>query len=73
LLWILANGLDCYCDASTPKEELQSAYDITLAIRAMLQKSDDEALNGKLWYFDDTISGYEKRLKQYPPNAFMAN
>jgi hypothetical protein len=39
----------------------------------MLQKSDDEALNGKLWYFDDTISGYEKRLKQYPPNAFMAN
>jgi hypothetical protein len=63
LLWILANGLDCYCDASTPKEELQSAYDVTLAIREMLQKSDDEALNGKLWYFDDTISKYEKLLK----------
>lgn len=63
LLWILANGLDCYCDASTPKEELQTAYDVTLAIREMLQKSDDEALNGKLWYFDDTISKYEKRLK----------
>lgn len=63
LLWILANGLDCYCDARTPKEELQSAYDVTLAIREMLQKSDDEALNGKLWYFDDTISKYEKRLK----------
>jgi len=63
LLWILANGLDCYCDASTPKEELQYAYDVTLAIREMLQKSDDEALNGKLWYFDDTISGYEKLLK----------
>lgn len=63
LLWILANGLDCYCDASTPKEELQTAYDVTLAIQEMLQKSDDEALNGKLWYFDDTISGYEKLLK----------
>jgi len=63
LLWILANGLDCYCDASTPKDELQSAYDVTLATRKMLQKSDDEALNGKLWYFDDTISKYEKRLK----------
>ena len=63
LLWILANGLDCYCDASTPKDELQSAYDVTLAIREMLQKSDDPALNGKLWYFDDTISGYEKLLK----------
>lgn len=63
LLWILANGLDCYCDASTPKEELQTAYDVTLAIREMLQKSDDEALNGKLWYLDDTISGYEKLLK----------
>ena len=63
LLWILANGLDCYCDARTPKDELQSAYDVTLAIREMLQKSDDEALNGKLWYFDDTISKYEKRLK----------
>ena len=32
-------------------------------IREMLQKSDDEARNGKLWYFDDTISGYEKLLK----------
>ena len=63
LLWILANGLDCYCDASTPKDELQSAYGVTLVIREMLQKSDDEALNGKLWYFDDTISGYEKLLK----------
>ena len=63
LLWILANGLDCYCDASTPKDELQSAYGVTLVIREMLQKSDDEALNGKLWYFDDTISKYEKRLK----------
>lgn len=63
LLWILANGLDCYCDACTPKEELQTAYDVTLVIREMLQKSDDEALNGKLWYFDDTISKYEKRLK----------
>lgn len=63
LLWILANGLDCYCDASTPKDELQSAYGVTLVIREMLQKSDDESLNGKLWYFDDTISKYEKRLK----------
>lgn len=63
LLWILANGLDCYCNARTPKEELQSAYDVTLAIREMLQKSEDPALNGKLWYFDDTISKYEKRLK----------
>ena len=63
LLWILANGLDYYCDARTPKEELQSAYDVTLVIREMLQKSDDPALNGKLWYFDDTISKYEKQLK----------